>query len=219
MNPTRVRLATLMDATTANKADWHYAQFRPCGAHVTYEDAVGGTVWADCSAGAAIIARLAGAPNPLHAGPFDGYGNTGSCWEHLDHIPLASVQVGDCVVYGPGPNGTHHMAMVRDPVGTDPLLWSNGWEGAPELIRYSTEKARQGSSVTCCRLMPPDPTPTPLPKVDPFWAWLRWYLGEGEFKGHKREKALRPDDAPAVIPPTWWMRERRFLARRNGAKA
>lgn len=215
MNAIRVKLADLMDKTTANKARWHYAQFRPCGAHVTEHDAVAGTVWADCSGGAAILARLAGAPNPLHAGSFDGYGNTGTCWGHLEHVALADMQIGDCFVYGPGPNGTHHMTMLRE-TGPDPLEWSNGWELAPELIRHSTELARQGGIVTCCRLMAPDPTPPPVPVVDPFWAWLRWYLGEGEFKGHQRDAKLRPSDAPSRIPQTWWTRERKFLAARKG---
>lgn len=215
MNPARMRLASLMDATVKNRAGWHYAQFRPCGAHTTFEQAESGIVWADCSAGTAILARLAGAPNPLHEGSFDGYGNTGSSWAHLEYIPQASVQVGDVVIYGRGPDGTHHMAMVREP-GADPLLWSNGWEGAPEYVRYSTELARQGNVATCGRLMPPDPIPPALPKVDPFWVWLRWYLGEGEFKDHKRDPALRPKDSPRVIPPAWWLRERKVLAAREG---
>ena len=214
MNVIRAKLAKLMDQTTANRARWHYAQFRPCGAHVTWEEAVGGTVWADCSAGTAILARLAGAPNPLHAGAFDGYGNTESSYQHLPHIAPSQVSVGDVVIYGPA-GGTHHMAMVREP-GADPMLWSNGWEGAPELIRYSTEKARQGSAVTCGRLMLPDPVPPPLPKVDPFWEWLRWRLGEGEFKGHGFDPAYRPKSAPATIPKTWWDRAQKFIAARKG---
>jgi hypothetical protein len=204
-----------MDATAANKARWHYAQFRPCGVSVGYIEATSGIVWADCSAGTAILARLAGAPNPLHAGSFDGYGNTGSCWGHLTHIFRDEAQVGDCVVYGQGPDGTHHMSMVRE-AGPDPLLWSNGWEGAPELIRFSTQNQHQGGWATFCRLMPPDPVEPPLPKVDPFWAWLRWYLGEGEFRAHKRDPASRPKDAPTVIPLAWWRRERKFLAAREG---
>ena len=215
MNVVRQKLAKLMDQTTANRARWHYAQFRPCGAHVTWEEAVGGTVWADCSAGSAIIARLAGAPNPLHAGAFDGIGNTGTCWAHLKHITLAEMQVGDCFVYGLGPNGTHHMTMLRE-VAPDPLEWSNGWEGAPELIRHSDELRRQGGTVTNCRLMPPDPVPPLLPKVDPFWEWLRWRLGEGEFKGHGFDPAYRPTTAPATIPKTWWTRAQKFIAARKG---
>lgn len=203
-----------MDATVRNKADWHYAQFRPCGANVTWEDAVGRAVWADCSAGSAILARLCAAPNPLHAGGFDGYGNTESCYHHLPHIPLHEVSVGDLVVYGPS-GGTHHMAMVREP-GDDPILWSNGWEGAPELIRYSTEHGRQGNPVTCCRLMPPDPVPPPLPKIDPFWEWLRWRLGEGEFKDKALEPSLRPKSAPRTIPKSWWERAQKFIAARKG---
>lgn len=215
MNPTRMRLASLMDATVKNRANWHYAQFRPCGVHTTFEQAETGTVWADCSAGTAILARLAGAPNPLHSGGFDGYGNTGSSWAHLGHISVTEVSVGDVVIYGQGPDGTHHMSMIRE-ASPDPLLWSNGWEGAPELIRFSTQNEHQGGYATFCRLMPPDPTSPPLPKVDPFWAWLRWWLGEGEFKDHRRDAALRPADAPKVIPAAWWNRARKFLAARKG---
>lgn len=218
MSPTRARLAALMDATVANRDNWHYAQYRPCGSTVTREQAVRGVVYADCSAGAAIVARLAGAPNPLHAGRFDGYGNTGSCWAHLEHIPEAKLDVGDCVVYGRGPDGTHHMAIVRQP-GADPLLWSNGWEQAPEFIRFSTERVRQGRAFTCCRLLPPDPMPTLPPEADPFWVWLRWRLGEGEFLDHKRDPALRPKNAPRAVPLRWWLRERRFLDARKMASA
>jgi hypothetical protein len=212
----RTRMAALMDATVRNAGSWHYAQFRPCGAHVTWEDAVGGTVWADCSAGSAIVCRLAGAPNPLHAGAFDGYGNTESCYDHLAILPggASAMSVGDPVVYGPA-GGTHHMALCRQP-GNDPILWSNGWEGAPEFIRYSTEHARQGGVATCHRLMLPDPVPPPLPEIDPFWAWLRWYLGEGEFRGHQQEPGLRPKGLPARIPSAWWTREKKFLAARRG---
>lgn len=207
-------MATLMDATVRNRARWHYAQFRPCGAHVTWEEAVDGSVWADCSAGIGIIARLCDAPNPFHAGAIDGIGNTGWCWKHLDHISLHELQVADCVIYGPGPDGTHHMAMCRER-GPDPLLWSNGWEGAPEFIRYSTEKARQGDVVTCVRLMAADPEPDPLPVGDVWWEWLRWHLGEGEFKGHRRDPKLRPKSAPLPLPLTWWARARKFVAARE----
>lgn len=211
---TRIRLAALMDATVANRWRWHYGLFRPCGATVGYDQAEHGTVWADCSAGYAILCRLAGAPNPLHAGSFDGYGNTASAWQHLEHIARHEAQVGDVVIYGE--YGNHHIAAVREP-GFDPLLWSNGRESAPEFVRYTVEQQWQPIA-TWARLMPPDPVPPPLPKVDPYWAWLRWYLGEGEFKGHKRDAAKRPKDAPRVIPPAWWVRERRFVAARRGMR-
>lgn len=215
MNAVRTRLAELMDATVANRDRWHYAQFRPCGSTVTLDQAEHGTVWADCSAGYAILCRLAGAPNPLHAGPFDGYGNTSSAWLHLDHITLEEAQLGDVVIYGP--NGSHHIAAVREP-GLDPLLWTDGSERAPEYVRYSTEQSWQPHPATWARLMAPDPAPKPAPSVDPYWAWLRWYLGEGEFKGHKRDPQRRPKDAPRVIPLTWWTRERKFVAARKGMR-
>jgi len=213
MNAIRTQLAAIMDATVANRGNWHYALFRPCGANVTLYQAEHGVVYADCSAGYQIICRLAGAPNPL--GQPNGYGNTGTCWAHLPHISMSEAQVGDAVLYGEG--GSHHVAVVREP-GADPLLWSNGRESAPELIRFSTERAWQPSPETWVRLMPPDPVPAPTPKVDPFWVWLRWRLGEGEFKGHGCDPAVRPN-VPKLVPLSWWVRARKFIEARKKMRA
>lgn len=212
VNPVRTRLAEVMDLTVRNRGNWHYIQQRPSGATVTLEQAEHGTVWTDCSAGYAIVCRLAGAPNPLHAGAFDGYGNSHSAWEHLPHIKsVGGLQVGDCVIYGD--EGSHHIACVREPAG-DPLLWSMGSEAGPEYVRYRTEVAWQPKPVTFARLLPPDPEPTPLPVVDPFWVWLRWRLGEGEFRDHGCDPNVRPD-VPRLVPPAWWLRARRFIAARH----
>jgi len=201
-----------MDATVANRANWHYLLARPLGQHVTEQQARHGVVWSDCSNGYQIICRLAGAPNPL--GQPNGYGNTSSCWAHLSHIDMKDAQVGDAVIYGP--DGSHHIAVVREP-GSDPLLWSNGRESAPEYVRFSTERSWQPSPETWVRLMPPDPKPPPLPTVDPFWSWLRWWLGEGEYRGRKQDRGRRPSVAPRVIPPAWWLRARQFLQARKAA--
>lgn len=46
--------------------------------------------------------------------------------------------------------------------------------------------------------------PRPIPAW--FWPWAAWYLGRDQFKGHAREAALRPKDAPARIPAWAWAR-------------
>lgn len=52
------------------------------------------------------------------------------------------------------------------------------------------------------------PWPKPIPKW--FWAWLRWDQGVGEFKGHRRDRKLRPP-APRIIPPWAWRRRKAWL--------
>jgi hypothetical protein len=47
-----------------------------------------------------------------------------------------------------------------------------------------------------------------------FWTWLRWYLGEGEFKNHPRSSRLRPR-VSAAVPSRWWGGLERFLAARR----
>ena len=34
--------------------------------------------------------------------------------------------------------------------------------------------------------------------------WARWYLGIGEYKGHARDKQLRPKRVPSTVPPLGW---------------
>lgn len=47
-------------------------------------------------------------------------------------------------------------------------------------------------------------------------AWREWFLGEGAYKGHRREAALRArTGAPDKIPAAWWTRLEAFLTRRN----
>lgn len=214
MNAIRTRLCDLMDGTVKNKSNWHYAQIRPEGRGVTFEQALKGYVVADCSAGCGILANLAGAPNPLHSGAFDGYGNTGTSFQHLksQNAAIGQLQVGDVIIYGPE-YATHHMVMVREP-GPDPIVWSNGWEGAPEYVHNSLEAAYQPKPATGFRLMPAETKPKPAPPVDTFWDWLAWYLGEGEYKGHQRDPKMRPN-VPQRISATWWVRERNFIEARR----
>lgn len=46
------------------------------------------------------------------------------------------------------------------------------------------------------------------------WEWMRWYLGEGEFKGDARNPARRPR-VPRKIPKAWWDRLAKILADRR----
>ncbi len=50
--------------------------------------------------------------------------------------------------------------------------------------------------------------------ADDYWAWVRWRLGEGEFKGHQLDPARRPN-VPKLIPPTWWVKLIAFVAARK----
>lgn len=46
--------------------------------------------------------------------------------------------------------------------------------------------------------------------------WRLWFLGEGEFRDHRRDPALRPETgAPERIPAAWWKRLEAFLAKRS----
>lgn len=42
--------------------------------------------------------------------------------------------------------------------------------------------------------------PGPVPKPGWFWPWVRWRLGTGEFEGLRGNPAVRPDEAPELIP-------------------
>lgn len=56
----------------------------------------------------------------------------------------------------------------------------------------------------------------PTPPPDWKWQWLRWWLGEGEYrKVGPRDPASRPLSAPARIPPQTWVWLDAFLARRK----
>jgi lysozyme len=56
--------------------------------------------------------------------------------------------------------------------------------------------------------------PAHYPNDSRFWLWLRWRLGEGEFKGHGNDPSVRPD-IPERVPLSWWTGLKSFLAARN----
>lgn len=47
-----------------------------------------------------------------------------------------------------------------------------------------------------------------------FFQWAAWYLGEGKYKGHQRDKRMRPK-VPMPLTPIYWAALRRFLAARK----
>lgn len=54
----------------------------------------------------------------------------------------------------------------------------------------------------------------------PFYLWLRWDLGEGEFKGDPHNLRRRPSverGVPVRIPDAWWTRREKFLESRKAA--
>lgn len=59
------------------------------------------------------------------------------------------------------------------------------------------------------------PTKKP-PEEALFWLWLRWWLGEGEFRKHgRRNAAKRPKVLPKKVPRAWWKRATTFLYQRK----
>lgn len=90
----------------------------------------------DCSFSCGWVAWRSGwLVNPL-TGTRDwpGWGNSSSAWARSRHIGLASVRAGDFITYGPG--GDEHMVFVIEG-GRDPLVMSDGRQGAPEYGRNS----------------------------------------------------------------------------------
>jgi len=97
----------------------------------------------DCSGFATLCYAWAEAPNPSFAGAYDAAkgGYTGTMLNHCRHIPRASVQVGDLVVWSP-PDDGHHVSIVVA-TGPDPWLVSHGDDTGPKKVRFSAEDAAQ----------------------------------------------------------------------------
>lgn len=61
--------------------------------------------------------------------------------------------------------------------------------------------------------------PKPKREPDPFWTWLAWKLGEGDFlKFGPSNRSYRPKSAPERVPDEWWTRWERFMANRVRAE-
>jgi lysozyme family protein len=97
----------------------------------------------DCSGFATLCYAWAGAPNPNFAGRYDPAkgGYTGTMLSRCRHVPRASAQAGDLVVWTP-PRDGHHVCVVVG-TGADPWLVSHGDDGGPKKVRFSDEDAAQ----------------------------------------------------------------------------
>jgi hypothetical protein len=111
--------------------------------------ATGGHIMFDCSQAVTQVCRWAGLsdPNGL-AYKYPGY--TGTLLKYLRHYSdPADAMIGALVVYGPSTG--EHVSMVYEP-GDDPLLWSHGFDGAPQLIRLSRQRRKHRPPVTFCSI-------------------------------------------------------------------
>lgn len=207
----RTALKKLMQQTVANERNWHYKFARPLTLP-TIEQAVHGTVYADCSFGVKALCHLVpGIPDPTGTN-YSGWGNSTTIYLHLPHIPLGDIQVGDLTVYGY--EGNQHATMVYTPgrSAVDTEVWSHGQEAGPIITSLASEiRAHPGVPVTHCRLLAPEPPP-PIPpnwytvalQIPPMWAWFSW-------RDHNHPAGLRPPHVPRLIPPAWWIRYRRHI--------
>jgi len=96
-------------------------------------------VTADCSAFVTLCYNWAGAADP-NGQNYDHEGYTGTLLSHGTKIPLAQVQPGDVIVYGPGTGW--HTALVVDVSGANaknPLTISHGQEGDPSYCHVSQD--------------------------------------------------------------------------------
>jgi|GEM_PF-1110017 len=125
-------------------------------------------VTSDCSAWVTRCYCWAGAPDPNGLN-YDGEGYTGTLLSHGKHIPLAQVQPGDVVVYGPGTGW--HTAIIIEVHGSDVLTVSMGQQGDPSFVWVNAPKSapQQGFAVdgrtpqTFLQFLPVDATPAPAP--------------------------------------------------------
>lgn len=205
-------LVTLMKQTVEDEHArhlWTYNDSRPRSVPPSWKP--GQKVTGDCSKGVQYLCRWARAPDPMGNG-FATWGNSASIATHLRHASDPSLlKVGDCVTFGPG--GNQHAAMVYQ-AGADPMLWSFGHQGAPNFYRLSSD----GREHQLLKLGVPDPKPTPRERLRSrtgYWAWVSWFVGEGEWKkyGHLNP-TVRPN-VPQKISPGWWAQLAAFEAARH----
>lgn len=192
----------VMKATVADEAknhSWLYRAIRPLRVVIWH---LGLKVVSDCSTGARIVSRTADGPDPmgLHYAP---YGNSATACAHLDHYDhVRELQVGDYVTFGI--LGHEHMAVVQA-LGPDPLLWSDGHQGAPNNYRLSQDGRPYQLLRNPVEVVPETPKEKLRAKTG-YWSWLQWYLGEGAWRHYgKRAKDVRPD-VPRWVPLGWWKR-------------
>jgi hypothetical protein len=203
----RSALGALMDATVEDEAAghyWTYRAVRPMPVPPAWH--AGDHIEGDCSKGCQYQCRWVSLPDPMHA-DYDPYGNSTTLWLQLVHIDLQEVQIGDLVVFGI--NGSEHAAMVKKLVKkngkvTDLVLWSFGFEGAPNFYKLS-----QDPRVWQCLRLRVMSTSQKIPAdvlvaKEGYGSWRQWRLGTGSWRGYgKRNRAVRPN-VPHRIPLAWW---------------
>jgi hypothetical protein len=209
-----VRLAQAIVADEAAHHDWTYAAVRPMPVPASWKP--GQAVRGDCSKGVQYLCRWGGGPDPMGSG-FGDYGNSTTLCAHLAHLASPSdLELADVVTFGN--DGDEHAALVVE-TGADPLLWSFGHQGAPNVYQLS-----QDHRVAQCLRLPVGPVvvaPADRLRAETgYWAWLQWRLGEGDWAHyHAAAPDVRPH-VPAVIPPGWWRRYTKFvLARKRPNRA
>jgi hypothetical protein len=208
----RQRLRSLMAATLADRDHWFYRAIRPQPVPQSWQR--GQTVTADCSKAVQFLCRWAGGiPDPMRSnwGP---YGNSQTLWSLMQPLDtIGQLQTGDFVLFGP--DGSEHATLVYA-ADSDPLLWSFGHQGAPNLYRLSAD--RRITAFRSLGLPPPAPSPEAELRTETgFYSWVAWRLGEGKWR---RFGPASPGVRPAVpvrIPEGWWVRLARFLAARRKA--
>lgn len=210
-----------MAATAADEQahhDWTYEAVRPMAVPGSWKPRQ--RVRGDCSKGVQFTCKWTpGAPDPMRNG-WSVYGNSSTIWMESDHIELADAQPGDMPAFGL--SGDHHICMLYKIVNGAWLVWNFGRQLQPAIVPLAYEIAdHQGLPMTVCQLgpLPPPTEAEKLRAMTGFWAWLAWYLGEGQhtFKPYgPRNPKVRPQ-VPQVIPTEWWEHERRFVQnRKNG---
>jgi len=152
----RAHLKNLMDLLLKHEPLVHYpvhdirgakdaATFRLTEAQMRAALAARKSLMMDCSQAVTCLFKWAGLKDP-NGLSYKYAGYTGTLMQHLPHYADSSKgRVGALVVYGPGTG--EHVSMVYTP-GDDPLLWSHGLDGGPELVTLSRQRTYHHTPAT-----------------------------------------------------------------------
>lgn len=96
----------------------------------------------DCSQTVEVVAHVAGAqcPDGDYAAHWAADGYTGTLIDGTDEISVLKAKPLDLRIYGGGTG--HHVGIVVEP-GPDPLIFGNGMESGPTIVRDSLERRYQ----------------------------------------------------------------------------
>lgn len=209
LDAVRTEMKRLMKATVDDASHWTYNDGRPCVVEVTWKK--GQHVKSDCSKGVQKICRWAKAPDPMGNGWTD-WGNSQTICAHLSHFSDPSqLRVGDPVTFGY--NGDEHAAMVYE-AGKDPLLWSDGHQGAPNFYRLSEDRRVHQLLMLPIKVQPITPQDKLRARTG-YWDWVAWNEGEGDWKHYgRRNPGVRPH-VPEKISAAWLKSLKTFEANRT----